>query len=763
MNMHQSEVGVFTKKQKRIMGLGIVFIVAIIITTAFMLTSQGKQIAKDEVESYLSELSYQTSYKVNQRMETNLNTLLNLKDELNIIDEDEKARIIDNTIYHSAYEEIGYIDSKGVFTSDDKQTDISNTNILKDLKNGNSNSISHELIKLDDGRKGVIYAVACNENGIALAGWIPTDTMVLLLNTDTFQGIGFSHIISRDGDYILKSQNKNAVLANGDNFFEELAKQSDNDYQHTITTMKDNVVNGKNGTIQYTVNNGEVRSLTYVPLARGNWYLLSIVPSNAYAHDINQFTTDAIVAVAGISIFLFSMLSAVILITSMKKNRIISNIAYVDPVTQGFTKSRFDQEIKKIMKNFKPFTYVVLDIRKFKLINDISGSKGGDEVLNYVYQCIAKYLDDDEFAARLQADYFELILNTTKKDIINEKLLAIAEEINKFNNTRENPYYLPIDCGIYVVDEVTDDLVIIRDRANSARKNNKEVNQTHLCSCVYYNDLERLQMVQEKEIDNAMEKALENEEFSVYLQPKVDISSNKVAGAEALIRWNSPTMGFLSPDKFIPYFEKTGFIVKLDEFVFEKVCQQIRRWLDEGKEAVPISVNLSRRDLYDKKYLERYKAIQEKYQVPSHLLEIEFTETLFFENYELLKQAIEEVHEAGYLCSIDDFGSGYSSLGLLKEIPVDILKLDKIFFDDISNTRGDKVVEHVIALAKDLNMLTIAEGVETVIQVEQLQKMKCDLIQGYVYYKPMTIDDFDKIVEHDYEIISISNQTDKKS
>lgn len=765
MNIHKNGIGVFSKKQKLLMLTIMIAIIISITGIAVMLTKQGNEVANDEITSYLSELSYQTSYKVNQRVDINFTTLESLKEELSLISESERQKVIENSIRYSAFEEIGFINSNGILKSDDTQIDISNTNILKELRNGESSSIANKLIELENGERGIVYAISCNqENNIAIGGWIPTETMVLLLDTDTFQGIGFSHIVSTNGDYILESQNKNALLTGENNFFNEINKQAlDKDDKKDIENMKEKMSEGKSGMIEYVVTGNQLRSLTFTPLAKGDWYLLSIVPSNAYVYDIHQFTGTSILSIAGISIVLFSLLSAGIFLTASKKNKMISNIAYVDPVTQGFTKARFDQEIKKLMKNFKPFTYVVLDIRKFKLINDISGSKGGDEVLYYVYQCINKYLDEDEFTARLQADYFELVLHTTKKEKISEKLLAIAEEINKFNNTRENPYYLPIDCGIYVVDQVTDDLVIIRDRANSARKNNKEINQTHLCSCVYYNDLERLQMVQEKEIDNAMEKALENEEFSVYLQPKVDISSNKVAGAEALIRWNSPTMGFLSPDKFIPYFEKTGFIVKLDEFVFEKVCQQIRRWLDEGKEAVPISVNLSRRDLYDKKYLERYKAIQEKYQVPSHLLEIEFTETLFFENYELLKQAIEEVHEAGYLCSIDDFGSGYSSLGLLKEIPVDILKLDKIFFDDISNTRGDIVVEHVIALAKDLNMLTIAEGVETVIQVEQLQKMKCDLIQGYVYYKPMTIDDFDKIVEHGYEIISISNQTNKKS
>lgn len=744
----------FARRQKRIMITILLAIITVVIIVAFMLTEQGNDIAENRVQSYLSELSYQTSYKVNQRMDTNLNTLQNLNDQLNIVSETERQKMMDNTAKHSAFREIGYIDTKGIFITNNTSLDISNTNVAIDMRNGNNESISDKLIELENGQKGVIYAISNQENGNALAGFIPTDTMLLLLNTNTFKGDGFSHVVSMDGDYILKSSNSNAILTQGNNFFEELYKAVvSSEEKEAITAMEEGFKTSETGTIQYTVSSGDRRTLTYVPLEKGDWYLLSIVPSGTFVNDIDQFTDYSILAISGVSILLFSVLSAFIFLTSMKK---LSDVEYVDPVTLGFTKARFDGEIRKLFTNFSPFTYVVLDIRKFKLINDLVGSDGGDDVLRHVYRCVEKYLGKDEFVARLQADYFEIVLKTTDKKKISEKLLAIAQEINKFNENRDRPYYLPIDCGIYIVNEITDDLVIIRDRANSARKNSKESSHNHhLCSCVYYNDMERLQMVHEKEIDNNMEKALEDEEFIVYLQPKVNISTNKVVGAEALIRWNSPTMGFLTPNKFIPYFEKNGFIVQLDTYVFKKVCQQIRKWIDEGKEPLPISVNMSRRDLYDNEYLEQYKAIQKEYHVPSHLLEIEFTETLFFENLEMLKQSVEEVHEAGYRCSIDDFGSGYSSLSLLKEVPVDILKLDKTFFDDISNTCGDKVVEHVIALANDLNMSTIAEGVENLGQVKMLQEMKCDLVQGYVFYKPLSIEDFNKIVEHDYEIIPI--------
>ncbi|EFS27535.2 hypothetical protein FUAG_03050 [Fusobacterium ulcerans ATCC 49185] len=254
---------------------------------------------------------------------------------------------------------------------------------------------------------------------------------------------------------------------------------------------------------------------------------------------------------------------------------------------------------------------------------------------------------------------------------------------------------------------------------------------------------EILKYLKEKNIEDNMEHALENNEFIVYFQPKVELKTNKIAGAEALVRWQDPKKGLIPPDEFIPIFEKNGFITKLDIYVFEEVCKTIRKWLNEGINPIPVSVNLSRMHLQNPNFLKKYKEIQEKYEVPADLLEIELTETLVFENFEQLKKVIDDIHQMGFSCSIDDFGSGYSSLNLLKEIPVDILKLDRIFFSKKNDKRGNSVIESIISLAKKLNMTTISEGVETISQVEFLRKADCDLVQGYVYSKPLAKDDFE--------------------
>ena len=337
-----------------------------------------------------------------------------------------------------------------------------------------------------------------------------------------------------------------------------------------------------------------------------------------------------------------------------------------------------------------------------------------------------------------------MVFNSTDKEEIRCKIKQISALINKINSEIENPYYLSVDCGAYIVNNKNLNVIVIRDRANHARKNSKnEANTELFYNCIFYNNIEIENSLKEKNIEDNMEHALENNEFVVYFQPKVELKTNKIAGAEALVRWQDPKKGLIPPDEFIPIFEKNGFITKLDIYVFEEVCKTIRKWLNEGINPIPVSVNLSRMHLQNPNFLKKYKEIQEKYEVPADLLEIELTETLVFENFEQLKKVIDDIHQMGFSCSIDDFGSGYSSLNLLKEIPVDILKLDRIFFSKKNDKRGNSVIESIISLAKKLNMTTISEGVETISQVEFLRKADCDLVQGYVYSKPLAKDDFE--------------------
>lgn len=226
-------------------------------------------------------------------------------------------------------------------------------------------------------------------------------------------------------------------------------------------------------------------------------------------------------------------------------------------------------------------------------------------------------------------------------------------------------------------------------------------------------------------------------EFTVYYQPKVDLKTGKMACSEALVRWQGED-GVIPHDRFIPVFEHKFLINRLDQFVFEEVCRWLRANLDGGMPVLPVSVNVSRLQFYDQDFVSRYIEIRDRYRVPAQLLEIEFTESIVLSNDQLLLKTVNALKRAGFACSIDDFGKGYSSLSLLKELPVDVLKLDRFFFEEGGDRERDwSIVQGIVEMVHKFHVRTVAEGIESPEQVERLRRMGCDYIQGFVFFRPM--------------------------
>lgn len=733
----KSIIASFMKIKKTIFGIAIL-IIAISSTTIV----HNERVINKEIKKYLSELSMQSKERVDIRVASNFTILEKITEYIK--EKNLNFEEINNYIEYlgSSYpfDWIGYSDADGnIKTSKGSHTNLSNNLIIQNALNG-EREISNNLVNIF-GEEGIFYAVPCplenNKKG-AVIGFTPLYTLKSLLSTSFFDGKGFTNIINKNGDFILKPDNKKFILE-GNNFFRETTNGFS--INSEMERVIEDVENGKNGYSKFKLNSIKY-SLSYRTSEKGEWYILTIIPTSAYSSDLLTYTRYNLIV-----LFISFLVFIGMLIMIIKKNEEISKIAYEDPVTKGFTSARFEIEIRKRLekKEFTSFTFISLDIRKFKLINESFGEERGNFILKHVHDCIKDIIEENESVARISSDTFNILLDSTDKKEIEYKLKKISTLINEINTENKNPYYLSIDCGVYIVNDNKLNVIVIRDRANHARKNSKNISNTNfLYNCIFYNNIEIENSLKEKKMEDNMEQALENNQFIVYLQPKVELRTNEIAGAEALVRWMDPKQGLIPPNDFIPLFEKNGFIAKLDIYVFEEVCKMLKKWLDEGTNPIPVSVNLSRVHLQNPNFLKKYKEIQEKYNIPIDLLEIELTETLVFENFEQLKKIIDEIHQLGFGCSIDDFGSGYSSLNLLKEIPVDILKLDRIFFNRENDERGNSVVESIVALAKKLNMITISEGIETISQIEFLKKIKCDLVQGYVYSKPIDKELFEK-------------------
>lgn len=410
------------------------------------------------------------------------------------------------------------------------------------------------------------------------------------------------------------------------------------------------------------------------------------------------------------------------------------NVAFFDQITLGRNYNYYAERLKE---ETNPGYIVSMDIRAFKMVNDVCGIAKGDYVLQRVSQIIEKVVGNKGYYGHLNADHYVFYLMAKNDDEVIHVIERVTGDIEKFAKKEDLP-----KIGAYfgvTKWEPGDRIQVIFSEANQAKhriKNQVKVNYG------FYRDEDNAKAIEEKKLEDAFETAIENKEFEVWYQPKYSPVEKELTGAEALIRWRKPDGELISPGKFIPVFEKNGMIRQLDEYVFRTVCRQQKIWIDTIGRTVPISINLSRASLYYENIVEEYKSIAENEGVLAELLPIEITESAAINNADIRGLA-NRFFEAGFPLHIDDFGTGYSSLSTLNMMRFDTLKLDKTLIDYIGEFGGERLIKHTVALAKDLGLHVTAEGVEKEEQVEFLNRVECDHIQGFVYSRPLPAEFFD--------------------
>ena len=420
---------------------------------------------------------------------------------------------------------------------------------------------------------------------------------------------------------------------------------------------------------------------------------------------------------------------------------IVDYLSTYDELTGVYNKQAFYAKTKEMLLDNpeKNFDLLRINVERFKVLNDLFGEATGDKLLRY----IGKFLKEINLplcvSGRLYADNFAVCYEAGKGDsrrMINT-LQMVADSFAINNRTI-------LSFGLYRIDDKSLPISVMCDRANMALWRAKGNFKNPYCE---YDEKMRQQVLKEQKIINAMEMAIQNKEFTLYLQPKYDIEKGTIIGAEALVRWISQENGFISPGDFIPVFENNGFVYEVDKFIWEESCRYLRKWLDEGREVHPISVNVSRIDLYDPKLVKHLVDLREKYQLPSQYLELEITESAYTEDPEQIITITRQLREAGFVILMDDFGTGYSSLNMLKDIQIDVLKLDMGFLKSSDySAKGGNILTAILKMAESLKMQTIAEGVETKEQVEFLKSIGCKYVQGFYYSKPLPVEDFEKLI-----------------
>jgi EAL domain-containing protein (putative c-di-GMP-specific phosphodiesterase class I) len=380
----------------------------------------------------------------------------------------------------------------------------------------------------------------------------------------------------------------------------------------------------------------------------------------------------------------------------------------------------------------RKYALIQFDVTKFKMINEQYGEAIGDEVLEYFINTLRLVCNREQLFTRMNSDVFNILTPYESK----EELLRFVDTIRRRLLGYKGISYRLV-FGICPIEGTGMELRRYSDSAAFARQSIKGDVLTYVA---FYKDDMKKSIRMNQFIENHMEQALQNHEFVMYLQPKYCISQDRMVGAEALVRWIHPEKGVIPPMEFVPLFEKNGFIIKMDQYIWEEACIAIRRWINEGYEPIPISVNVSRRHLMDDGFIKVLNRLTDKYLVPKKFLEIEITESVENED---VGRSIRLLKEEGYTLLMDDFGTGYSSLNMLKDTQFDIIKIDRGFLQNfISSERGRSIVEHTIHMAKAIGLDMIAEGVETREEADFLSKCGCDMAQGFYYAKPIPIEEF---------------------
>lgn len=415
-----------------------------------------------------------------------------------------------------------------------------------------------------------------------------------------------------------------------------------------------------------------------------------------------------------------------------------------DALTGIFNKNAFFAETEEILTRNPDtgFEIMCMDIARFKIINDLFGEETGDRLLTYVARFLKNMKMENCTYGRLHSDNF-VICYPSGTDNRNRLVHSLQMLASSFALDYRVDFYF----GVYVVADRSLSVSAMCDRASMALAKS---NNNGFVTCTVFDEKMRDGIVNEQVIVNNMADSLENGDFLLYLQPKYELMAEKIVGAEALVRWIHPKLGNIPPDRFIPIFEHTGFIYRMDKYIWEKACQLLRQDLDRGTPVMPISVNVSRVDLYSPTIIQDFTDLLERYRLPPRLLELELTESAYVENPKHIIEITKQLQKLGFPILMDDFGSGYSSLNMLKDMPVDILKIDLKFLsydEGEDNGRAGNILNSIVRMAKWLHIPVIAEGVETRQQVDFLRTIGCECVQGYYYSKPVTVDVYEKLIE----------------
>ena len=722
----------FNREHKKKLAISILFLCVSVLISGLLLfliySSKLKQIIKEEAKIALENVSSQNIINLTSTISDKRNLLI----ELAKIIEGNKNFNIDHIIEElklysktNRFYNMGIIDKHGIgHTTLGEKLDLSEYDYFINGMNGFSEITSGHISEDGKGILNIFTVPIYMEDKVEmiLTATYKASDFSKLINITSFDGKGQSMVVDSSGNLVSQVHD-----INSDELKEIYKFNNKND---TLNILKGSIGKGDEDMISYQYL-GEDYLAYYEKVGINDWYLISYAPKKEVyknIQSINEIILKAYIFMY-ISIIIFLLIFFKEYINYQKK---ISKIIFIDELTNEKNGEYLKVYFKDMSKADKLGKYaVVMDIDKFKNINLMYGSNIGDELLKYIPSIFKDLLPNDKIF-KFEADVFVGIICGDSQENITNKISKIQ---NRIKEDIEKKIIVPMNLsfGACSLEEFEDLHSIYNNALISKNEIKGNVNQ----KINFFNEDNKNKIIENREIESKFIDSLKNNEFEVWYQPKYDMKTNEIYGAEALIRWREKDDKLISPAKFIPVFENSGQILELDETVIEITFQNIYEMEKLGLDIKPISINLSRVHVENIGIVDKIKDLMEKYKINSSYISFEITETALIENNYLINEIVRNLQKIGFEVDIDDYGTGNSTLNSLYSSNFNTLKLDKSFIDNIGDSKMDIIIKSTINMANKLGMKIVAEGVENKEQVKFLLENNCSIAQGYYYSKPL--------------------------
>ena len=716
--------------------------------SVFFCTNRISNELERQLETNLIDVANQNALAISNQLNDNYMLLDSLFAEIKEIpgDMSENVMLLKGFVKANNLKRVGFCDTDGTtYTTDNVVANLSYREFFQRGMQGKSTitGVLTDALRPDADEKVIIFSSPMYDDTtnelLGVFGLIyDAEVINASLQVECFEGQGCSFATNEAGDISIAMSYDSIQLSQ--NLYTDILSRNPGNTE-VINTIRRNISSNTPNLGKLFIDSVEYYYYrTPILIADGEivWNVFTLVPTGYLLQRLKPVRNTMYLMIF-LSIFLVvaAMISYLIIFSSQR--RLVQRLAYRDSVTGGANYAYFKRQL--LTKSRNRCGYIVsMDIQHFSNITITAGSAAADDMIKKTWELIKQSIKDNEYAARVRDDYFVMLLNMSSDADVSRRLEQLSDEVHDLAIAYDAPGVRAC-FGIYPMEDIT----ALDDSYNKAKIGREFAKERHDKCYAFYSELDHDELLKNQQLEERFDFAISNHNFEIWYQPKYSASTKEIVGSEALVRWRETDGKLIPPGRFIPLFERDGYISRLDEYVFREVCHNQKYWLDKGFKVCPVSVNISRATIYGANVVDKYLGILDSFELPHEYIQLEVLESAISGNADIAK-ILERFRLSGVHILMDDFGTGYSSLATLNMHCFDTLKLDKSLIDCIGEKDGETLLHYVIKMGRHLGLHNTAEGVEYESQLSYLQEQNCDDIQGYLFSKPLHVMDYERLI-----------------